>query len=243
MEKRRGISSASCFVSFAATHFHFYSPRSMCKLLSLTIALSLSASMAAAQTPDSVTYKHQLGLTASPQLDKFFKTNRSLPLGLIYKRQVKLNQALRARLVGRYRNVDTTNTLGYVDGTSNRLWELSAFGGYEWQKKLGNRLEWYYGAELGTGWSRQESHIKYNGIDERGPFLFQNSFIITKWQVQARPFLGLQFKAFSNVRIFVESAAPLSYQRRRDEGATVFTPLYEAPPQYPGVFSSIRAIR
>lgn len=208
----------------------------MYKLLSLTLALGLSTGMVAAQTPDSATYKHQLGLTASPVLDKFFTANRSLPLGLIYKRQIKPNQALRARLVGRYRNVDTTNALGYVDGTSNRLWELSAFGGYEWQKQLGTRLGWYYGIELGTGWSREESHTMYNGIDERGPFKFQNSFIIKKWQVQARPFIGLQFRASSSVRIFIESAAPLSYQRRRDEGSTIYTFTDGRPPQYPGVF-------
>ncbi|MBX0292673.1 hypothetical protein K3G63_19670 [Hymenobacter sp. HSC-4F20] len=44
------------------------------------------ASPALAQAPTPVpdlttTYRHQLGLTASPVLDGFFRNNRSLPLG------------------------------------------------------------------------------------------------------------------------------------------------------------------
>ncbi|OWP63601.1 hypothetical protein CDA63_08460 [Hymenobacter amundsenii] len=185
--------------------------------LLLATALPLAA---AAQTvpPDSAAiYKHQLGLTASPVLDGFFRNNRALPVGLLYKRQTKPNQALRARLVGQYSRRDSTDFLGTLPGSVTYEWSAMLFGGYEWQQSLGRHTSWYYGAELGSGWGQAKSRDVREVPNQFGPgkYAYESRYVINRWQVQARPFVGLMLHASARVRVFAEAALVARYERRR----------------------------
>ena len=77
----------------------------MMKLFALTGLLCAATGSAAAQSKSAAVadtarfYRHHLGLTASPQLARFFTANRSLPVGLLYKRQTRPNRATRYGLV------------------------------------------------------------------------------------------------------------------------------------------------
>ncbi|WBO84280.1 hypothetical protein [Hymenobacter yonginensis] len=195
--------------------------------VSLLLALALPLT-AAAQAPadTATTYKHQLGLTASPVLDGFFKNNRSLPLGLLYKRQLTPNKALRLRLVGQYSQADTANfqdtapgfTRGYVTGPDQSRWGLQGFAGYEWQRFLSRKVGLAYGIEAGIGYERQRiasAFIEAYVIE--GSVTTSREAITQNWQFQARPFVGLYYQPTSRLRLFVESAFAISYIRSRWE--------------------------
>jgi len=183
-------------------------------LLLLLAALPLAA---AAQTPIDTTYRYQLGLTASPQLNKFFTANRSLPLGLLYKRQVKPTQAVRARLVGQYSRRDTANYAQVQDGTGIREWQLDAYVGYEWQRLLRKRFSWYYGAEVGAGIGRLNQREVVAWSNSNGPYQYDWRYTGKRWQVQLRPFAGLQVALTSRLSVLAETAAPLTYRKLNDQ--------------------------
>ena len=213
--------------------FSFF-PMSTCWYLTRCAALLCLPGIAAAQTTPAPapadtarTYQRQLGLTASPVLDGFFRNNRSLPLGLLYKRQVKPGKALRLRLVGQYSRRDTANYPGSFPGTYfpgyrpdtyTQAVRVNAYAGYEWQHSLSRRWGWSHGVEVGAGWSRQIDHVVYD-TNPYGTFINTNILInkITIWQGQVRPFLSLRYQVFNKVSVFVESAALLTYQSRKDE--------------------------
>ncbi|RYU79302.1 hypothetical protein [Hymenobacter persicinus] len=184
---------------------------------------------AVAQAPADSTHRHQLGLTASPQLDKFFQANRSLPLGVLYKRQITPTQALRVRLVGQYSRRDTANYPGSYpgffpglrDGTYTQSGGVNLYAGYEWQRAITRRWVWAYGAELGAGWSQKKEHtISDENVGTPPSFLFVR-FTFTQtatiWEGQARPFISLQYRISNRIALFAESAVLLTYQSRKDE--------------------------
>lgn len=196
----------------------------MSKLVSLSLALCATASAATAQTVDSTTtYKHHLGLTASPVLDGFFKNNRSLPLGLLYKRQVKPNQAVRARVVGQYTSRDTANYAQLQDGTGSKEWELQAFIGYEWQRHISRRFSWYYGVEVGAGIERLYQRNVVAWSNANGPYQYDWRYTGKRWQGQLRPFAGLEFAITPRWSVLAEMAAPIVYQRLNDRVRSVGT--------------------
>ena len=184
----------------------------------LLLALGLAVPTAHAQTapPDTArTYKHQFGLTASPVLDGFFRNNRSLPLGLFYQRQLTPTKALRLRLVGLMSYADSTNstegpfgvTDGYVSGPSARVWQLSAFAGYGWQRPLRKRFVLDYGLEAGLGYRHQGFSSARRYPDPLGGFAVYNDERTTQdFQVQMRPFAGLSYRPTARLRLFAETA-------------------------------------
>ncbi|WP_157541109.1 hypothetical protein [Hymenobacter aerophilus] len=187
----------------------------------------------AAQTSTDTTYRHQLGLTASPQLHKFFQANRSLPLGLLYKRRIKVNQMARVRLVGQYSWRDTMDVTGILPGSSIEFWELSGYVGYEWQRPIGRRTTLTYGAEVGTGVSRRDFHDKRIGQDIGGAFQYDVHFASKQWQLEARPFLGINVAIAARLHVFAESALSASYNRRRDSGSGTAIRTYpNSPPTF-----------
>lgn len=193
----------------------------------LALALPLTA---AAQTPaDTATfYKHHVGLTASPQLDKFFKANRSLPLGVLYKRQTAPNQALRLRVVGRYSRRDTT-TISYLGGSGSKNLEFNFFVGYEWQKNLNQKFKFNYGIDTGVGISRKNTTVIEDKIDQIGEYRSTYSYISRVHILQIRPFAGLSCAISNYTSIFFESAAFIEYQRLR-ENRSSSTVYKSAPP-------------
>src|SRR6478609_8497436 len=122
------------------------------KLLTLLAVFGLSLP-AFSQTSDSVQYKNQLGIIGSPSLQYLFQ-NKSLPVGLIYKRQVKPDRAWRVSVIGSYSN--QTFPAGTFNNFNSMFYTYSSKGfwaetllGYEWQKELSKKWEFYYGIETG----------------------------------------------------------------------------------------------
>ncbi|WP_345236660.1 hypothetical protein [Hymenobacter saemangeumensis] len=143
----------------------------MKRLSTATLGALLAAGLTApafAQAPppapaDTARHQRQMGLTASPQLDNFFTANRSLPVGVLYQRQLTPAKALRLRLSGLLSYADSANFLdsspsgivnGYVEGPSHRRWQVQVFAGYAWQRRLSRRVALDYGLEAGLGYQR-----------------------------------------------------------------------------------------
>ena len=209
-------------------------PRALCAAL-------LFSSPAAAQTSPPAdtahTYRHQFGLTASPVLSNFFAANRSLPLGLFYQRQLTTTKALRLRLVGLFSYVDSTDFEGigiidrYVSGPDNRRWQVSAFAGYAWQRPLGRRSVLDYGIEAGVGYQRQDFSAARSHVYPPGGFVVDYFERTTHdYQVQVRPFAGFSYRPTPRLRLFAETALPLSYThlRTRYQARSEFTKPDEA---------------
>lgn len=209
----------------------------------LAAALLPLASPALAQTApraDTVrTYQHQLGLTASPQFDNLFTTNRVLPLGLLYKHQVRPGHAWRVRLTGYYSRRDTASAGGaYIQekGPTARAWEVNALVGYEWQHRLGRRWQWHYGLEAGGGYRsehRDYTNYYYNpvGFNGGGPYTNTDtgSRDFYRWQAQGQGFAGLSYALTERVSVFAETALALSYHYQNSWGSyttTVDNPNY-----------------
>jgi hypothetical protein len=199
----------------------------------LAAALSCPAQAQTAVSGDTThLYQHQLGLTVSPQFGNLFTRNQVLPLGLLYKHQVRLGQAWRVRLTGYYSRHDTATAGGanYLQeankGPDARVWEVNGFVGYEWQHRLGRHWQWAYGLEVGGGyWNeyRAFSNHYYDqiGFNGGGPYTTTEagSRYLHRWQVQGRGFAGLSYNLSSQVRLFIETALALSYRHRTIGGS------------------------
>lgn len=204
------------------------------------LAAALAGPALAQTTPTDTarTYRHQLGLTASPQLDHFFTANRSLPIGLIYKQQVKPNQFLRLRLVGFYSRRDSTSANHPLfqplnsSGPDTRIWDAEAFIGYEWQHTLSRHFRWAYGLEAGAGYHHE--YLPFNLQEySTGNSTGGNPYVITttgsryvhRWQVQGRAFAGFSYLLGSRLTLFAETALLLTYenQKRGGDYSTAFS--------------------
>ncbi|AMR26915.1 hypothetical protein A0257_07220 [Hymenobacter psoromatis] len=210
------------------------------------LAATLAGPALARTTPADTarTYRHQLGLTASPQFGNLFTTNRVLPVGLLYKRQMRPGQALRVRLTGYYSRRDTATAggAGYIQerGPDARVWEVNAFVGYEWQHKLSRHWQWYYGLEAGGGYRdehRAYTNYYHNPIGFNGGGPYTNTDIgsrdLSRWQVQGRGLAGLSYAMTSQVRLFAETAVGVSYRHQKSWGSyttTVDNPNYGVSP-------------
>jgi hypothetical protein len=220
---------------------------SFLQLLFSAPLLALAGPALAQTTPpvDSArAYKHQLGLTVSPQFGNLFTSNQVLPLGMLYKHQVRPGQAWRVRLTGYYSRHDTATAGGafYIQetGPAARVWEVNAFVGYEWQHRLGHRWQWHYGLEAGPGYRdehRTYTNYYYNptGFNGGGPYTNTDvgSRDLSHWQVQARGFVGLSYALTSQVSLFAETAVGVSYRHQKSWGSyttTVDNPNYGVSP-------------
>ena len=187
------------------------------KLLLVVAFLGLSAS-AFAQVSDSDSFKNQLGIIASPSLHKLFENNRSLPVGLIYKRQVKENQAWRLTATGKFNHYNEpeshSGNLKHQSEFSNLFGEIAL--GYEWQQKLNNRFQFYYGADAGLGYQKYSDKSEFEEFYDT----WQNEFIkiSNNRQISQRtltyfvkPLVGLQFKVSQKLYLATESSLHLQH--------------------------------
>lgn len=203
----------------------------MRKLLNVSLALLATASAAAqAQTPvDTATaYKHQLGLTASPVLDGFFKNNRSLPLGLLYKRQVRPNRAFRVRLVGQYSSRDTVTYASIDDNDNQTRWQAGVFVGYEWQRVLSRRVKLVWGVELGAIMRRQVTKVSWDLLEPATYTVTRSKTSYTVREAQGRPFVGLSYRAGRHLLLLAESGLQAGYRSIRDDRSGTITTTYYA---------------
>ncbi|WP_242921117.1 hypothetical protein [Pontibacter liquoris] len=178
-----------------------------CTLLTL---LLIFVRFAYAQTPDTTSYKHHLGIIASPTLHKVFDSNRELPVGLIYKRQIKANAAFRATLVGTTSMYEHSSPSPNNKSTSeNSYFHVQLTGGYEWQVPLSNRWELYYGGEAGPVYGRSVSKNRSGNSDYyNGTTVKDNSYNVG---AVVRPFAGIAFQINSRLYIATETAIVAYY--------------------------------
>ena len=180
-------------------------------------------------------YKHELGLTASPQLQYLFSANRVLPVGLLYKYHLNERNALRLRVVGRMTNthsdVGVASPGGYL--VQNRAWNVTIYGGWEATRRIGKRWDAGYGVEAGgsIGRSYYYSLLRTDGrIDSAIVRLrLVTNTITVSAGVQARGFASVGLRVGRYVRVFTETAIVASYDwsnfRGTPQPATDNTPL------------------
>ena len=173
-----------------------------------------------AQFSDSTETKNHLGIIASPSLNKLFENNRSLPVGLIYKRQIKQDQAWRLSIVGTYQKLldpKNENLPGFIsrDYTSSS-WKTLI--GYEWQKKLNNRFIFHYGTDAGVSLNKSVLNSEYQDNFDNG----QGNQIIRQTIIHhenktleyiLKPMVGFQFKIHPKLYVATESSIILAHSR------------------------------
>lgn len=175
---------------------------------------------AISQTPDSAAYKNELGIITSPSLQYLFQ-NKSLPVGLIYKRQVKPDQAWRLTVNGRY------NSQKYPFGSSDSNFSYSvkrtdyftsALIGYEWQKELNKKWSLYYGTEAGAGFGKSTSYFDFPNYNTG-----QNIFLTTSYGDYStvhfilQPLAGIKFKISSRLFVATETHIELNYSNTKQK--------------------------
>ncbi|MBT9393388.1 hypothetical protein KLP40_09455 [Hymenobacter sp. NST-14] len=191
--------------------------------LLLAAALPLAATAQTAPADSATTYRHQLGLTASPVLDGFFKNNRSLPLGLMYKRQTKPNQALRVRAQLLYRYFEQVAPLQIGEEYHENVYRVEAALGKEYWLPISSRFISYAGGEIGAYYDNNQRNSKrYQQIQVRNPSTGQLE--VTKGYVKAKqhfsttgillqPFAGIRFRLSARLYTELESAIVFNWSR------------------------------
>ena len=204
-------------------------------LLACGLPLAARAQAPPGQAPADTArvYKHELGLTASPQLQYLFSANRVLPVGLLYKYHLNERNALRLRVVGQYSRRDTTTKRlpgfdAYLDGTGKTAWSVDLWLGYERAHPLGRRWTWNVGADIGAGLSRlTDAYVsrRYpSPILGLGPYTDTFEYRTRQRRFQGRGFAGVSFKLSSRVKFFAETALLITHQKvnQHYEGIQLF---------------------
>lgn len=174
----------------------------------LLFLFSLFASSAFSQTSDSVAFKNQFGIIGG----------QGGSVGIIYKRQIKPDGALRLIEWGTYYNRTVPEAPTSVDASSYKYKESSLFLqtliGYEWQRKVSRRWALRYGADGGLGFGKNSSEYDFKNYkpDESVYASFQNSN--SNYQAYIlKPFAGVQFEINSRFCIGLESSLSLQYEK------------------------------
>ncbi|MFD2719470.1 hypothetical protein ACFST9_12145 [Hymenobacter monticola] len=188
-------------------------------LLSLSGPLAAAAQAPAATTAPADTaraYRHHLGLTASPVLEGFFRNNRALPLGLLYKRQVAPRRAWRFGAVfsqnytQRYDPQPKTNNAYTLQNLA-----LGLYAGHEWQRPLAKRWVAYAGLDVGAGYSRVKEEkdlqrfVTMNGADVI--WADNEFFTFITYSGLVRPLVGVRYQLMPYLYASAEAAVQFTY--------------------------------
>ncbi|MFC5271418.1 hypothetical protein [Adhaeribacter terreus] len=192
------------------------------KLLFALAFLGLSTT-AFAQFSDSTETQNHLGIIAKPRLEKIFTANQSLPVGLIYKRQVKSDQALRFSAIGFYNRTVSdfgNNNYGeFFDETTESSWQTMI--GYEWQKPLSKRWNFYYGAELGISSYKISKKTKFSNFQNNLPLnqviLYPNHTNHNSVNYLLQHFAGFRLNLHTKLYLATETTIAFRYSKNRDE--------------------------
>ncbi len=192
------------------------------RLLPAACLLALTGSaQAQTATPAADTarfYRHHLGLTASPVLDGFFRNNRSLPVGLLYKRQtapgrllrlgIQLNQNLNNRLDG------TTNPFP-ANIYNNFSLGMTANVGREYSKGLSKRWIATAGADLVAGYGYARFHMEgaTNSIPSGELARKVRTDVDRMHSFALAPFVGIRYSLHKRVYVAAEATASLAFRR------------------------------
>jgi len=185
-------------------------------LLGLCLPCAAVAQTTATPADTATTYKHHLGLTASPVLDGFFRNNRSLPLGLLYKRQVSPHRAWRHGVVfnqqynERYDPQPKTN-----NAYATLRYSIEAAVGMEVQKPLTKHWVAFTGIDVGAGYSYyrcdqdEQRFVTMNGADV---VLAEKGRSVDKYYAGfLRPFFGVRYHLLPYLYASAETTLSLSY--------------------------------
>ena len=171
-------------------------------------------------------YRHHLGLTASPVLDGFFRNNRSLPLGLLYKRQVAPHRAWRYGVVfsqqynERYDPQPKTN-----NAFATLRYSVQVAVGMEVQKPLAKHWIAFSGLDVGAGYS----HYRYDQDNQR--FVTMNGVDVVLAEKELtydktysgflRPFFGVRYHLLPYLYASAETTLEISYAFRFTDSRSV----------------------
>lgn len=188
-------------------------------LYALPAALMLPVAAAAQTTPTADTtrtYRHHLGLTASPVLDGFFRNNRSLPLGLLYKRQVAPHRAWRYGIVLSEQYTEQSTPLPKrTDTFVTQSWGVALSIGQEWQRQLGKRWVGYAGVEVGASYSgdRADSDEVTVVFTNGGNMMLAEKRVsrFIRYSGMLRPLAGLRYQVRPYLYVSAEMAFTVLY--------------------------------
>lgn len=175
-------------------------------VLPLVLGGGAVAAQPATAPPDTArSYRHHLGLTASPQLDQFFTANRSLPIGLLYRHQTRPNRAWRVRVVGQSRYFKQEAPLFIGTAYTERTVRLEAAVGLERWYTLSRRVTLFAGLELGGKYNgyRRDYKVYQIGYPVNGIGVPPNTFTTAVSDgVERRPEIGGFIQPMAGLRYF-----------------------------------------
>ena len=184
----------------------------MKRKLLLSILLLALGHLAHAQTPDSVFYRHHIGLNTRIVLDRLIDPDSRMPLQLMYKYQLSPNGAVRIGAEGLYAKSDSTRSFtDRSDKVTNYL--LGGSVGYEWQKPLNKIFMLYYGAD--AFYRHQGKNIEIlNRYAEPYPSQYQvDDYVddrLSTLSAGLKPFVGLRANIGSKFYLSAETALKMS---------------------------------
>lgn len=186
--------------------------------LSLGLAAPALAQTAPADTAHS--YKNQLGLTASPQLDQFFKANRSLPVGLLYKRQTAPGRLLRLGLTAsqNFATRDDLQNPQINDEYTKNGFELMLSVGREYTRPFSQRWVGTAGIDALFGYARYRTDTqarRFNPATGLDPYLNVSYEQFSTLTGAVAPFAGVRYQFARRLYASAETQIALSASRLR----------------------------
>jgi len=189
--------------------------------------------------PDTARFaRHHFGLTASPVLEGFFTANRSLPVGLLYKRQTAPNKLWRFGLVVNqdYSRRDEVNRRPLPTVKTNEEyilndWGVSASVGQEFTRRFSPRWTGVVGADASIGYSRFTRNTKKQlmgntniGMPLTEPIENEQTDYFSYYRASVAPFGGVRFAIRPYLYASMESSINLAYSRRviKSDGSVRF---------------------
>ncbi|MBF9220285.1 hypothetical protein [Hymenobacter ruricola] len=170
------------------------------------------------------TYQHHLGLTASPQLDHFFTANRSLPIGLLYRKQTQPNRAWRARVVARYEFNSGDAPLQIGNSYREHTGSVELAWGRERWLPLNRRFMAYAGGEVGARLDVYRKNSEYYRLLPRfttGASPLPETAVTdqqehrTTQSVFLQAFAGIRLRISQRLFAEAESGLPLTFSHQK----------------------------
>jgi hypothetical protein len=171
------------------------------KKLLLLFSICVLTKSTYAQTDPSNQYKKHFGFNTNIVFNNIFQSGAS-PFTLLYKKQLKENQAFR---LGASVNLNIDDGKRNNGAQINNFVSLQLTLGKEFQRELTKHWIWYGGGDIIPSYSNsnQQSTQTVNGPS------IKNTQIT--YGLGLRPFLGLRFNINSRLYVATEASLNLSY--------------------------------
>jgi hypothetical protein len=171
------------------------------KKLLLLFFICVFTKSVSAQTDQPNQYKKHFGFNTNIVFNNIFQSGTS-PFTILYKKQVKENQALR---------LGASVNLNIDDGKRNNGVQINNFVstqltlGKEFQREISKHWTWYGGGDIIPTYSNsyQQTTQTINGPDIKSTQI--------SYGLGLRPFLGLRFNINSRLYVATEASLNLGY--------------------------------